>query len=84
MVVLTAKDVVKRYGAKVVLDGTSFEVYAGDRVGLVDPNGVGKTTLLKILSRREEADAGKIDLHGSINLGHLEQDAQLIEKIRWG
>jgi ABC-2 type transport system ATP-binding protein len=47
--VITARNLVKRYGGTTALDGTSFDVQAGRIVGLIGPNGSGKTTTLKAL-----------------------------------
>ncbi|MGO8747725.1 MAG: ATP-binding cassette domain-containing protein [Thermoguttaceae bacterium] len=47
MIVLSVQDVRKHYGPEPVLDGITFEVHPGERIGLVGPNGVGKTTLMK-------------------------------------
>ena len=48
------------------LDDVSFEVNAGDRVGIIGCNGAGKSTLLKLLSRITEPDAGRITLRGRV------------------
>lgn len=48
------------------LDDVSFEVNAGDRVGIIGRNGAGKSTLLKLLSRITEPDAGRITLRGRV------------------
>jgi ATP-binding cassette subfamily F protein 3 len=50
-----------------------FELQAGDRVGLVGPNGVGKTTLLRILSGDDQADTGEVRLHAGARVGLLRQ-----------
>ncbi|GGC18754.1 ABC transporter ATP-binding protein [Pseudoduganella buxea] len=47
--VITARDLRKRYGKRVALDGTSFEIQPGRIVGLIGPNGSGKTTTLKAI-----------------------------------
>jgi len=49
-------------GAQVVLDGVSLTVAPGDRVGVVGPNGVGKSTLLRALAGLTALDAGRVDL----------------------
>lgn len=66
----------KFYGPEPVLDGVTFDVFAGDRAGLVGPNGTGKTTLLKIIAGRESSDGGECLITGGVKLGYLEQHAE--------
>lgn len=73
MILLEVDAVRKHFGPDPVLDGVTFEIRPGDRVGLVGPNGCGKTTLLKILAGREDADGGTFRLHDTVHLGYLEQ-----------
>jgi ATP-binding cassette subfamily F protein 3 len=73
MILLSVEGVIKHFGPEPVLDGVSLEVRPADKIGLVGPNGTGKTTLLKILSGQEPADSGAVVLHPSARLGYLEQ-----------
>jgi ATPase subunit of ABC transporter with duplicated ATPase domains len=73
--VLAAKEISHARGGQVVLDGVSLTVNPGDRVGVVGPNGIGKTTLLRILVGLEEPDAGLVDLApASLTIGYLPQE----------
>lgn len=62
--VIEAKGIEKTYGDKRILHDFSLKIMRGDRVGFVGPNGVGKTTLLKILMGEEQPDAGTVT-HGT-------------------
>ena len=55
-----AKDVQRHHGAQVVLGGVSVTVNPGARLGVVGPNGIGKSTLLRVLAGLEEPDAGSV------------------------
>ena len=61
--VLTVKGVRKAFGAQVVLDGVSFALERGERLAVVGPNGIGKSTLLKLITGQLAPDAGEIK-HG--------------------
>jgi macrolide transport system ATP-binding/permease protein len=63
----------KTFGINTVLDDLSFSVGAGERVGVVGMNGVGKSTLLNILSGQEVADAGTIALDAGAEMAYLPQ-----------
>src|SRR2546421_1950644 len=70
---LTVRTLAKSYGAINVLNEISFIINAGDRVGIVGSNGVGKSTLLKILVGQEEAEAGTFSFAPSLDVGYLPQ-----------
>ena len=62
--VITARGLVKRYGALTALDGASFSVTGGEIFGILGPNGAGKTTLVEILEGLTPASAGTASVLG--------------------
>ena len=60
--VIEAEGISKTYGDKVILKDFSIKIQRGDRVAFVGPNGVGKTTLLKMLMGQEQPDTGTVTL----------------------
>ncbi|GAA2722463.1 MULTISPECIES: ABC-F family ATP-binding cassette domain-containing protein [Streptomyces] len=67
----------KVYGTRALLDGVSLGVNEGDRIGVVGRNGDGKTTLIRILAKLEEADKGRVTHAGHLHLGVLTQHDSL-------
>ena len=67
----------KVYGTRALLDGVSLGVSEGDRVGVVGRNGDGKTTLIRLLSKLEPADDGRVTHSGGLRLGVLTQHDSL-------
>src|SRR5438034_1271033 len=74
MSVLSVQAVAKRFGERLVFSDISFRLAHGDRVGLVGPNGVGKTTLLRIAAGLESADAGNVAIARGTRIGFMEQE----------
>jgi len=75
MSVVTGSEIIHNYGEGDVLRNVGFALEAGDRVGLVGPNGEGKTTLLRIVGGLLEPTAGRVDRRKGITVGYLPQDA---------
>ncbi|MEP3786488.1 ATP-binding cassette domain-containing protein [Ascidiaceihabitans sp.] len=71
--VMEATGITKAYGEKVILKPFDLTVQRGDRIALVGPNGVGKTTLLNMLIGREEPDTGTIKLGTNLELALFDQ-----------
>ncbi len=79
---LAARDISKSYAAQAVLDGVSLVVSPGDRIGIVGPNGIGKTTLLRVLAGLERPDAGRIVSAGQVGYLPQEPEARPGESVR--
>jgi ATP-binding cassette subfamily F protein uup len=71
--VMEAVDITKRFGDKVILREFSLKVQRGDRIALVGPNGVGKTTLLNMLIGKEAPDEGTVTLGTNLQLALFDQ-----------
>src|SRR5918997_1446290 len=74
MKVIVARDLVKYHGGDLkVLSGATLSVEAGEKIGLVGRNGVGKTTLLEILAGNSEPDGGSVEHPGGARVGMTAQ-----------
>jgi ATPase subunit of ABC transporter with duplicated ATPase domains len=71
---LVARNISKSYAAVEVLDAVSLAVAPGDRIGILGPNGIGKSTLLRVLAGLEEPDRGEIVRSGAV--GYLPQEPE--------
>ncbi len=74
---LTARGLHKAYGAKTILNDVSLTLSAGDRVGLIGRNGAGKSTLVRILTGREDPDAGELIRRRALTIGVADQNPDL-------
>ncbi len=70
---LNLSNIGKRYGDVLVLHRVSLTVNHSERVGLVGPNGCGKTTLLKVITGEEQPDAGAVSTAPGLRMGYLQQ-----------
>lgn len=73
MIELSVNNLTKYFGANKIFEHIGMDVQTGERVGLIGPNGCGKTTLMKILTGEEEYQEGSIALRKGIKLGYLNQ-----------
>ncbi len=71
--VIEAKGITKIFGDKVIVQGFDLRVQRGDRVAFVGPNGVGKTTLLKMLTGEIEPDSGTVQLGTNLEIAVFDQ-----------
>ena len=72
--VLTAQNLTKSYQEQKVFSNVNFEIYRGEKIGLIGPNGVGKTTLFKILLGQVLPDAGEIVIGHQVTSGYYDQE----------
>src|SRR5881227_2450926 len=63
-IVMEARGLVKRYGHVTALDGTDFELQAGEILAVIGDNGAGKSSLIKVLSGATVPDSGELRLDG--------------------
>ena len=74
MTVLDVNNVCKRFDIELLLDGVSFKLNRGEKVGLIGGNGCGKTTLLKMIAGIEDPSSGVITRPGGSRVGYLAQE----------
>lgn len=74
--VLMCEDLSKSYGDRTLFQGLNLHVRAGDRIALLGANGVGKSTLLKILTGREQADGGSVRFGSGVEIGYYDQQQE--------
>ncbi|MBQ6582393.1 MAG: ABC-F family ATP-binding cassette domain-containing protein [Mogibacterium sp.] len=73
MLILSASELNKTYGTDIILEDVSFSVEQGDRIGIVGPNGMGKTTLLSMLAGELTPTSGGFYLRSGYTIGYLRQ-----------
>ena len=71
--VLFAQSLAKSFGDNKLFSGLSLEIKRGDKAALIGPNGIGKTTLFKIIMGELEADRGEIKLGHKVKIGYYDQ-----------
>ena len=75
--ILTAKGLGRRFGERSILKGASFSLQPGDRVGVLGVNGVGKSTLMKILAGRDREYEGDLHIAKGATIGYVSQEPEL-------
>ena len=84
-VVIEVEKLTKGFGERLLIDGLDFKLPPGGIVGIIGPNGVGKSTLFRMLTGQEEPDGGEIRLGDTVHLGYVDQsrDALDADKTVW-
>ena len=86
--VMFAKNLSKSFGENHLFSGLSFEIKKGEKIALIGPNGIGKTTLFRIIMSELQADTGEIIFGTKVKIGYYDQslkdlsaDKTIIEEI---
>ena len=83
--VLKAEHIHKKFDGRVLIDDLSFDLPRGGIVGVIGPNGVGKTTLFKAIVGEEALDSGTLELGESVTISYVDQNRSGIDpdKLLW-
>ncbi len=77
--VLSFNRVSKAFGDNQLLQDCSFELPPNAVVGVIGPNGIGKTTLFRMITQQEKPDAGTIDIGSTVSIGYVDQHRNLLD-----
>ncbi|EOU1902524.1 ABC-F family ATP-binding cassette domain-containing protein [Clostridium perfringens] len=77
MIILSCRHLTKSFGIDEILRDVTFNINEGEKVGLIGPNGEGKSTLFKILTKQLDYDSGELFLDKNKTLGYLSQNLSL-------
>jgi ATP-binding cassette subfamily F protein 3 len=77
--VAEAAGVAKRYGDRTLFEGLDLTIKRGERIGIIGPNGVGKTTLVRILLGEIEPDEGTVRLGSRVSVGYYRQSQEKLD-----
>jgi len=78
--ILELHQVSKKYGEKAIIEPFSYKFKRGERVGIIGPNGTGKSTFLKLITRHIGPDTGKIVVGDTIVFGYYSQDGLILSE----
>jgi sulfate-transporting ATPase len=80
--VIEFKNVRKAYGDRLLMDDVNFRIPAGAIVGIIGPNGAGKSTLFRMISGKEQPDAGEIAIGQSVKLAVVDQSRESLDDTK--
>ncbi len=78
-VVIEAEHINKSFGERLLIDDLSFRLPPGGIVGIIGPNGVGKTTLFRMLTGQEKPDSGSLKMGTTVQLGYVDQSRDTLD-----
>ena len=80
--VLHAENLSKSFPDKTLFSGVNFDVRRSEKVAIIGPNGVGKSTLFKMLLGKVKYDSGEIKLGTNVNIGYYDQEQQTLDETK--
>ena len=78
-IVITADNLSKGYGDKLLIDGLSFKLPPGGIVGVIGPNGAGKTTLFRMITGQEKPDSGEVTIGDTVQMSYVDQSRDSLD-----
>lgn len=76
--VIELTNISKAYGDRTLITDFSYEFSPEDRIGIIGSNGVGKSTLLNIITGREQPDSGSVEIGSTIHIGYFDQHSEAL------
>lgn len=80
--VLNIECVKKSFENETLFENVSFEIKKGEKTALIGPNGIGKTTLFRIILNKLKADCGNIKLGANVTIGYYDQEHQTLDQSK--
>lgn len=80
--VLHAENLSKSFPDKTLFSGVNFDIRRSEKVAIIGPNGVGKSTLFKMLLGKVKYDSGEIKLGTNVNIGYYDQEQQTLDETK--
>lgn len=76
--VLKAQNLSKSYGENLIFENINFMIYKNDKIGIIGPNGVGKSTLFKIITKKLEQTTGTVKYGSNVKMAYFDQEMQTL------
>ncbi|HPS53961.1 MAG TPA: energy-dependent translational throttle protein EttA [Sedimentisphaerales bacterium] len=77
--VVSFRNVSKAFGGNIIIENCSFEMPPNAVVGVIGPNGIGKTTLFRMITGQEKPDSGQIEIGPTVSIGHVDQHRDALD-----
>ncbi|MBQ0079838.1 MAG: ABC-F family ATP-binding cassette domain-containing protein, partial [Eubacterium sp.] len=78
--IIEINDISKAYGQLKCIENFSYNILRNDRIGIVGPNGCGKTTLLRMIMGQVEPDGGNVDIGQTVKIGYFSQESEHLDE----